>query len=212
MDYSSLRSQFNDLYKKHARTKVVDTGWLGKGLSSEEITKIERVLKCTLPEDVKLISAEISSFAFETPYFLGDRSPEKLCASLISEDPSLSEELQDDLEIQTVSSIQDWGWGDDFAELWAIEVDLVNLYVEKGMVDDIIIAGEIDFKDIINREVVPFGFSNKGTLYINLYDQGKNIGSVMNMVQFHPNILIQTLSNSYEEFIGNMLTSLKRGV
>jgi hypothetical protein len=219
MDYSGLRSQFNNLYKKHARSNVVDTSWLGRGLSPEEIIKAEKMLKCALPDDIKLISAEISSFLYEeTPYFMDDLFSENLCSSL-------NKELQDDLRIQSISSILDWGQGDggdsvelwdveawglnaDFAELWDIEVDLVSLYVEKER--DVIVIGEINSSNVINRDVVPIGFSSEGTLYINLYDHTKNIGSVVNLVQWYDEIIIHTLSNSYGNFIENMLTSLKR--
>ena len=216
MDYGKLRIRFGDLYKKHAHTSVEDTSWLGRGLSPEEIINAEkeiirtgseiinaeRMSKYVLPEDIKLISAEISSFSYETPYFMGDSSPEKKY-------PSLSDLIQEnDLEIQTVSSILDWG-GDDFGFLWEAELQLANDFVNN--LSNIFQIGEIGFSNLIGKEIIPIGFSNCGTLYINLYGRNKNIGSVVHLIA-NEVLIIQTLSNSYESFISNMLSSLERVV
>jgi hypothetical protein len=167
--------------------------------AGSEIVNAERMAQYTLPEDIKLIYAEISSFAYgEAPYFMGDRSPEKKY-------PSLSDLIQDDLEIQTVSSILDWG-RDDFGFLWEAEIQLANDFVNDS--DNIFQIGEIDFSDLIRMEIVPIGFSNWGTLYINLYNRNKNIGSVVHLIA-NEVLIIQTLSNSYESFVGNMLYSLE---
>ncbi|GHT96131.1 hypothetical protein FACS1894116_12760 [Betaproteobacteria bacterium] len=218
MDYSNLRSQFNDFYKKHAHSDVVDAGWLGKGLSPDEIISAEkeiirgggeiinpeRVLNYALPEDIKLISSEISSFAYETPYFMGEHSPVEMY-------PSLRDFIKDgysDLQIQTVSSILEWG-RDDFGFLWEAELQLANALVEDGHLVKIIQIGEISLDNIINMEVVPIGFSNWGTLYINLYDRNKNVGSVVNFISNDDVIVVQTLSNGYESFVAKMMSSLE---